>query len=1240
MGKDDDKLFITIAQEKKLLTEGQIRELREAIVVLKKIGIQRTASQIAPEKKMLSPGQLSDINREMRKRGVLPRFGGYEVISKLGEGGMGAVYKARHVALDRIVALKVLPGELARDKDYVKRFEREARLAAKVSHPNLIQVYDVGQSAGRRYIAMEFVGGSDVTKLLESGALDEARALEIVLGVARGLAAAHEQGIVHRDVKPSNIMLSEKGVPKLSDLGLARDIGSGRTMVTRTGLIMGTPQYMAPEQCRSAKDIDGRADIYSLGATLFHMVCNRVPFQGDSTLEIVQKHISEALPDLKELRPGLSDGLVALVQRMMEKDREKRFRNCRQLIAAIEALRSEAPSSPAPEPSEPSPSPPESGVPAAVDLAVALAEEERAAEAAASAARESGSRRRRPGIGVYVIAAAAVSAIVITVLAFWKGKPTPSVQPDKDVPRSVAKSEQRGGEAGSLSEKPKRPTPGTGPRTAEPKKAHTTPKAAALPADVLPRGWAAQKRRVKVATPEGDHEKEITYYKNSIGMEFALIPPGEFMMGLGLSLEGASQRYRIEEHRYLELIPQHRVRITNPYYMGAHEVTNGQYRRFVNESGYDGGADAPKNYLTHFADWGVEPTISDHPIVWVSWLHAQAFCQWLSRKESMTYRLPTEAEWEYACRAGTKTPFYWGKDFRADCAWYHGIWSAANIRKRTNPVGGKLPNGFGLFGMSGNVEELCADWHGNYAQSPVDDPRGPVSGPHRVRRGGSWFSREHWRMLSALRAHVRPEQTGPDVGFRVAVPVQAFAVRKSAAPSSPAKPQAAPASGKVAPTRALVAHYTFDEGEGAILKDHSGNGNDGTIHGATWVKRGNGYALQFDGTDDYVECRATPSLNIEKSGAVMLWYKPEMLQGGLVTRTTGPGWTDQRLALGFRKAYDLIWCLADENEHVRGGLWLPPPGRWSHLTMTIEDTLVKVYQDGSLTYATAIPMTPGFATLPMMIGRGHGLVPDSFKGLVDEVRIYSRPLSEGEVRALYQATADQISENERVPVPPPREFGPVAHYTFDEGVGTVLKDSSAYGNDGSIHGATWTKCGKGYALQFDGRDDYVMCEDTASLRITGGPMTIMAWVRPEVTDNKERGIVGKCKNVFGLTCSEVRCWWYTFRHLSGYSGIPSIAADLATRKWQHICGTFDGKTTRLHINGTVRNSMATGPLRIEPGKNLLMGCFVPDPRVESPASESLPHFKGMIDEVRIYRRALNAPEIQSLYGKDAPDHRD
>jgi serine/threonine protein kinase len=264
-------------------------------------------------------------------------LGAYRIVRRLGRGGMGVVYEARQISLARDVALKVLPPVRAADKEYINRFVREARSAAKLNHPNIVQIYDVGKAGNVYFFSMELVRGGTLRDLLSrDGPLSPERAVKYVVEAARGLEYAHSRGIIHRDVKPDNIMIDEHGRAKVADLGLAKGPREGDASMTSSGVAMGTPHYMAPEQATDAKHADHRADIYSLGCTLYHLVTGRVPYHGTSAFEIVIKHVNEPLMPAHVANPNVSEELSRVIDRMTAKKAANRYGSMGEVIAALE----------------------------------------------------------------------------------------------------------------------------------------------------------------------------------------------------------------------------------------------------------------------------------------------------------------------------------------------------------------------------------------------------------------------------------------------------------------------------------------------------------------------------------------------------------------------------------------------------------------------------------------------------------------------------------------------------------------------------------------------------------------------------------------------------------------------------------------------------------------------------------------------------------------------------------------
>jgi len=268
------------------------------------------------------------------------QVGDFLLLSKLGEGGMGAVYKARQVSLDRVVALKILTPQLAGNDEFIARFQREARATAKLNHPHIIAGFDVGQAAGYHYFAMEFIEGESLkARIKREGALPEAEVLRIGAAVASALAHAHAAGIVHRDVKPDNILLAQDGTPKLADLGLVKAAQEKEDgSLTKSGATVGTPHYIAPEQARGERDLDGRADTYALGCTLYHAATGQTPFDGATTAVIMVKHLNDRMPHPRFLGADLSDGCCAILARMLARDREDRYEDLQDAAADMELV--------------------------------------------------------------------------------------------------------------------------------------------------------------------------------------------------------------------------------------------------------------------------------------------------------------------------------------------------------------------------------------------------------------------------------------------------------------------------------------------------------------------------------------------------------------------------------------------------------------------------------------------------------------------------------------------------------------------------------------------------------------------------------------------------------------------------------------------------------------------------------------------------------------------------------------
>ncbi len=308
-------------------------------------GAGGSLADLLVEEGVVTRHQVERLKPELDEQRSTQQIPGYRILSRLGAGAMATVYKARQVSLDRMVAVKVLPRKFLNNPQFVERFYAEGKAAAKLNHSNIVQAIDVGQSGEFHYFVMEYVEGRTVfDDLDQKGRYSEVDALRIGIDVARALEHAHAAGFIHRDVKPKNIMLTQEGATKLADMGLARAVSDREAAEAEAGKAYGTPYYISPEQIRGKVDVDFRADIYGLGATLYHMVTGKVPFDGPSPSAVMHKHLKTPLKPPDHVVPELSTGMSEIIEVAMAKDRKSRYATTGDLLQDLEAVaRGEAP---------------------------------------------------------------------------------------------------------------------------------------------------------------------------------------------------------------------------------------------------------------------------------------------------------------------------------------------------------------------------------------------------------------------------------------------------------------------------------------------------------------------------------------------------------------------------------------------------------------------------------------------------------------------------------------------------------------------------------------------------------------------------------------------------------------------------------------------------------------------------------------------------------------------------------
>ena len=639
-------------------------------------------------RELLRRNDISDFQSQhlLQGKSNLLCVGNYTILDKLGSGGMASVYRAKHRYLNRVVAIKILPGHKDWDREAVVRFDRECKLTASLSHPNIVTAYDadqIDQADGSHILVMECIDGVDLLTLVRrKGPLPLAQAIDLALQVAHGMAYVHSKGVIHRDLKPGNVMLDTSGVIKILDLGVAgvssQPDSIAHSQLTSTGAVFGTIDYMAPEQAESTKQADARSDIYSLGCMFYFLLMDKAVYERSTVIDKMLAHRDEPVPSLSEALGIPFSVLDRVFSKLIAKKPKDRYQSMAEVIDDFQMLRISSENMP---------------------------------EATSTTLRTpvrflSGSSA--------IIATGGVAAIVAGFIAFFSNQvssgflasvfSTTHVTPLSDDTKSAIKDTSVG--LGVLRDS----------------LAHETPSFSGIS------------------------------QSNSIGMEFVEIPAGNFLLGSPTSEPGRS----LNETQ----VP---VSLTQKFWLGKYEVTQGQWKKVMGSQPWKDNN-------------GIEID-DDYPAVFVSWEDATQFCKTLTtvERENGTlsadelYRLPTEAQWEFACRAGTTTAFSFGDDVSVlgDYAWFQ-----ENNSGSAHKIGEKKPNPAGLYDMHGNVHEWCSDWS-DWLQSQRQrqggiDPAGASHGFYRVIAGGGWRYAA-FGCRSAFRTPAIPLGNNNDLGFRVAL---------------------------------------------------------------------------------------------------------------------------------------------------------------------------------------------------------------------------------------------------------------------------------------------------------------------------------------------------------------------------------------------------------------------------------------------------------------------------------------
>jgi formylglycine-generating enzyme required for sulfatase activity len=668
------------------------------------------------------------------------------------EGGMGVVFRAHDTKLDLPVAIKRIRSQIIRQSDALGRFLSEARAQVRLNHPHIVRLYSLDEDPYGPYLVLDWVDGESLYDHVQrQGVLSASSALELLIPIADALHYGHRQGLIHRDVKPANILVrTADQIPLLTDFGLVRSsaIPLISQQYTMGGDRLGTQQYMSPEQCADASSVDHRTDIFALGVTLYWLCTGRTrPSWGETPPQDLQQ----------------------LMIRSMAESPADRYADMGEFSAAMRAVLASAESS---TPAADAVSPRVSGS-AAVDPSATTI---RTGGDGSSSGLGQHIRKVREEIELlhesarqlelehcYAEAVAALEQIDSDFEHLRDAELYDRLVSRRDrvleLEAQILPSARRLQFSGlrALVEELLELQPGRGDMVDLLSELPAEPVAPPAPRVLVSPFSAAEALSSQQSLSSSlGREVELT---NGIGMKFRLIPPGTFLMG---SPEDEEDR---DEDEY-----QHEVRLTRAFYLGVYPVTQAEWTSVMGSnpswfsSSGDGSDEVSGQDTSHF------------PVEQVSWDDAQEFLGKLNASHGMSgvrYRLPSEAEWEYACRAGTISPFSFGNVLNGDKAncdgdFPYGTSSTGPDLGRTSVVGSYGANGFGLSDMHGNVDEWCQDWYGGdyYSSSPSEDPAGPSSGSSRVLRGGSWLYSANF-CRSAYRNHGAPAYSDHDHGFRV-----------------------------------------------------------------------------------------------------------------------------------------------------------------------------------------------------------------------------------------------------------------------------------------------------------------------------------------------------------------------------------------------------------------------------------------------------------------------------------------
>jgi len=657
-------------------------------------------------------------------------LGGYRIIEWIGAGNMAEVYKAMQPSVNRAVAIKVMSATLAGDSEFVKRFQQEAKVVARLEHPNILPVIDYGEEERALYLVMRYLKGGTLHNLIQGGPMPPQVVLRYLTEIGQALDYAHGLGIIHRDIKPRNVLLDLDGNPFVADFGLAKITAAGA--ITHSKQIMGTPSYISPERALG-RTVDGRSDLYSLGVILYEMLTGRVPYEADGTVSLVMQHIEAPVPCATAINPELSPAFDDILRRALAKSPAERYPTGGELSQAVaQALN-------VPLPSE-TLLPQHRGAPGVRPGFIFRSRRwfrhrwREARDRLTPRLHSVGNRlRQKPSQTITVGGTLALTFFVLILMATTH-------------PGQVLVT----------------PTPIA---TAAPTVVATLPPTAVA------------------ATPAPSVGTSAIW--ESDGMTLLYVPAGNFLLGSADTDPAAREDEKPQLSVYLDAFWMDQTEVTvgqfQEFVNAKSYVTDAERGCCQDKYAKSGGlVFSPDSVFVKSAYWklpegsGADPALPRRPVVQVSWNDAAAYCAWAGR------RLPTEAEWDKAARGTQGLIYPWGNVFDGlqvnfcdkNCG---ATWHDRNVDDgfaRTSNVGTfvKGASVYGVLDLSGNAREWVNDFYDfrGYYRYPTKNPPGPATGTLRVMRGGGWLDPAE-RVRASAREAAAPDSRNDVTGFRCAM---------------------------------------------------------------------------------------------------------------------------------------------------------------------------------------------------------------------------------------------------------------------------------------------------------------------------------------------------------------------------------------------------------------------------------------------------------------------------------------